>query len=1013
MKELCQQIQECEWMPLLMSRLLEQEEMGATVRILSRFLPQLNVMMVGEQHNPQQEQPQTMDDHQGGGGDENSFTGLKIAIRTFLLLVTSYQSVILVMDDLQWADEATLQVLAFVLQQEQPQENHPHQLFLVGCYRSNEVHKDHALEVALAQLDPQTYTRIPELPNLSLPDVHLLLCERLRMEEAQQLALIVHDKTHGNPFFVLQFLDAMMQRGILTRSILHHGCQWQWDCQRLQAEMDLADNVVGLVMQNMQRLDPGTQHFLHVAACLGNRFDTDIVRRALMSHANNQDLISISKAIRTATKEQLIEKVDRHLYRFSHDRIQQAAYQLVSVEDGVKGVEYHHYQLGVILKDLYYDHATNSSPVEWHLLVGTEQLNLGRQVLLQQQENLSKLDNTMELVHMNIQAARVVKTKSAFIPAVQFLRTAMDLLLLLEDREQSNNANTNLIIEVQLFHAEMELASGNATICKKLLDELLLSTSHGSVVMMSMEDQLEAYSLQIKACERENNHAESCKVARKALQLAGIKAPRFHTGPLKMFWCIAKLNHRLQKHSLDEIVEIPRTDSRFHGLVTDIVAHMSIAFHNLEQMPSFVVTIVLLAELCLRWGPTAASTAAFSVVGSVLVGIGAVERGIQVGRLGLDILNRWNFQESVAELTVAHGYFLMHLRRPLPEMIDVMKRGYQSGMASGRIFHGHICASCSLLIRFILAAHPLSLLAEHCKAITHEMVNYQSMLQYIGLMSLRQLIENLMTRDCPEGSPTATTISFCSRDKATLEGDVIPDFDEHEEKAQLEHGPPRRLTLLFYMMAAYLFGDLDRGRYFAEMLLQGESEFPMMPAMLYPFFRGMIFFDLVISGPRKKKRYYLRLAKKELAQLTQWKKAGFINIVSCQLLLEAKLLSVTTKPPKNLRAVSQAFNQAIVTSSRTGFSLFAAIAHESAADFLWQLDRVQAKLHVEKSLLLMKEWGAVGRVDFLMHKYNFHGETSKMDSFVSGTFLSRRNSLQIASRQHSGMNWIMKEQPEP
>eukprot|EP00797_Seminavis_robusta_P018440 Sro2765_g336640.2 (330) ;mRNA; f:6381-7371 len=223
MKELCQQIQECEWMPLMMSRLLEQEEMGATVRILSRFLPQLNVMMVGEQHNPQETQRQTLDDHQGEGGDENSFTGLKIAIRTFLLLVTSYQSVMLVMDDLQWADEATLQVLSFVLQQ--PQTSHPHQLFLVGCYRSNEVHKDNALEVALAQLDPQAYTRIPELPNLSLEDVNLLLCERLRMEpedsgpaRQQQLALVVHDKTHGNPFFVLQFLDAMMQRGILTKS---------------------------------------------------------------------------------------------------------------------------------------------------------------------------------------------------------------------------------------------------------------------------------------------------------------------------------------------------------------------------------------------------------------------------------------------------------------------------------------------------------------------------------------------------------------------------------------------------------------------------------------------------------------------------------------------------------------------------------------------------------------------------------------------------------------------------
>ena len=91
-----------------------------------------------------------------------------------------------------------------------------------------------------------------------------LRCERAR---AVPLAQLVHEKTGGNPFFVIQFLSALVENGLLFYD--HAGGRWSWDPERIHAQ-GYTDNVVELIVGRLARLRAPTQQALQQLACLGS-----------------------------------------------------------------------------------------------------------------------------------------------------------------------------------------------------------------------------------------------------------------------------------------------------------------------------------------------------------------------------------------------------------------------------------------------------------------------------------------------------------------------------------------------------------------------------------------------------------------------------------------------------------------------------------------------------------------------------------------------------------------------
>jgi predicted ATPase len=163
----------------------------------------------------------------------------------------------LFLDDLQWLDKATLDLLEHLVTHSEVRS-----LLLVGAYRDNEVGPKHPLLRTLEAIR-KADARVHEimLTPLGLDDVGRLISDALHCEpeRARPLAQLLQEKTGGNPFFAIQFLTALAEEGLLAFD--RDAAAWTWDVARIQAKR-YTDNVVDLMAAKLNRLPASTQKAL-------------------------------------------------------------------------------------------------------------------------------------------------------------------------------------------------------------------------------------------------------------------------------------------------------------------------------------------------------------------------------------------------------------------------------------------------------------------------------------------------------------------------------------------------------------------------------------------------------------------------------------------------------------------------------------------------------------------------------------------------------------------------------
>src|SRR5882757_415242 len=227
----------------------------------------------------------------------------------------------LFLDDLQWLDAATLDLLEHLVTHSEVRH-----LLLVGAYRDNEVSPSHPLLRTLETIR-KAGARVQEivLAPLGLDDVGRLIADALHCEpeRARPLAELVQEKTGGNPFFAIQFFRALAEEGLLAFDPVTRA--WQWNMDRIRAK-SYTDNVVDLMVGKLRRFSSTTQEALKQLASLGNV--APIATLALV-HGTTEE--AMHAALWEAVRAGLVFH-QQSTFRFLHDRIQQAAYTLIPDE---------------------------------------------------------------------------------------------------------------------------------------------------------------------------------------------------------------------------------------------------------------------------------------------------------------------------------------------------------------------------------------------------------------------------------------------------------------------------------------------------------------------------------------------------------------------------------------------------------------------------------------------------------------------------------------------------------
>jgi predicted ATPase/signal transduction histidine kinase/GAF domain-containing protein len=243
--------------------------------------------------------------------------------RRFFRAITEEQApLVLFLDDLQWLDTATIELLEHVFVDPELRN-----VLLIGAYRDHAVAPGDPLERAIrAVVAHGRAVHELELMPLSSSDVARLVADSLH-SSPQRVALlseVVGQKTGGSPFFVGQFLAALAEEGLLHFDRRQRS--WGWDLPSIVAR-DYTENLAELVSERLTRLPAPTRTALRVLACLGGGASSDLLCESL-----EQTGAALDELLLPAVDARVVTRTSTG-YSFPHDRLQETAYSLIPEDE--------------------------------------------------------------------------------------------------------------------------------------------------------------------------------------------------------------------------------------------------------------------------------------------------------------------------------------------------------------------------------------------------------------------------------------------------------------------------------------------------------------------------------------------------------------------------------------------------------------------------------------------------------------------------------------------------------
>jgi PAS domain S-box-containing protein len=574
----------------------------------------------------------------------------------------------LFLDDLQWLDAATLDLLEDLLTQ-----SDVGYLLLIGAYRDNEVTRDHLLRRKLDAIIRQIGSRVQEisLTPLTRDFVGQLIADALGSESARAapLAGLVHEKTAGNPFFLMQFLDALAEEGLLAFD--HDQAQWCWDLERIHAK-GFTDNVVDLMVSKLHRLPLETRTAVQQLACLGNRAEIAILSIALGTSEEQ-----VHAALGVAVRLDLIERLPGW-YRFVHDRVQEAAYTLMPDELRAEA----HLRIGRLL--------AAHTPPEKHeeaIFEIVNQLNRGAALI-------TVMEEREQLADLNLVAGKRAKASSAYASALAYLSAGAALLT-----EDGWEGRYGLRFALEFYRAECEFLTGELEAAEQRLGAVWERATN-------VADRAAVTCLLVDLYTTLNQNGRAIAIGLQYLREQGVEwSP--HPTEVEARREYQSVWSRLGRRAIDDLIGLPlMTDSA--ALATmDVLNKMATpALGTDSNLPVLVASRAV--NLSLERGNCDGSCLAYERL-AIVAGarFANYEAASSLGRLGCELVERRGLTRFEA------GTYLLFESRVLPwtkhvkSGRELLRRGLDAATRVGDLIYA--AYGCSNLIRNMLSAgDPLS-----------------------------------------------------------------------------------------------------------------------------------------------------------------------------------------------------------------------------------------------------------------------------------------------------------------
>ncbi|MBF0184665.1 MAG: AAA family ATPase [Magnetococcales bacterium] len=821
------------------------------------------------------------------------------------------------MDDLQWSDNQSLQLLERLV--EAPDLMH----FLLICACRDEDAKKMAPVQAFRQSISRTmaFSHTIHLTPLQPEDVRHLIADSTRYDaqEVEELSAVCIEKTNGNPFFLKQFLLSLYNDGLLH---LENGV-WRWQLSAIR-QQTVTDNVVNLMTDKIRSQSALNQELLKVAACIGHTFDIETLANVLgwskqETAAACQDILEAGFILPFEGEHKLTAYLDspKVSYQFIHDRVYQSAYALLNKRQKTKI----HYKIGKLLQQ-----NIPSAAHSIHLLRATNHLNLSQSLMPSQEK--------YQLAELNLRAGRQAMLSAAHQTAYHYFQSGLSIF-----DQQGWSTHYDLVLQLHNASAHVAYVSGFYHDMPRLVQAV---EAHARSLLDTVYIRRETLIAHTSAMQ----FFAALENGLSLLRLLEEKIPDSEPSEEEVDNAWQRLDGLLGTISAESLLNLPAIGDFQSESVLDVISNIVpvAAIIGSRWMPYLLIAGM---QKIIRSGHSPSSVLIVcDFAGMCLCGIrDDMEAGYQFGQVAMRLLEKSQNEQHRMRLFFMYSSNIRHWHE---HYLNILLPSYKDGIKNG-LDVGDI-ESVSYIIYIYVAqcfffGETLSVAEKQIQEYRNQLITIKSLYLLDFVDIIHQAVLNLM------GNSLTPHLLLGEK------------YNEKEKLAKLIQTGGTTILCNVYialLMLRYLFRQFDDCAALLTqanhnlIALKGSAQVP-----IFLFFEALYYLAVYPEAPPEQQTKWLEKVENNHARLHKWAQHGPMNLEQMLRLLEAERFRVLKK---NAQA-QDAYNKAIALSRQHEFILFEALAFELAGYFYQQQGiNHLTRYHLGEARYAYARWGATAKV---------------------------------------------------
>jgi predicted ATPase/HPt (histidine-containing phosphotransfer) domain-containing protein len=845
--------------------------------------------------------------------------------REFLKVFASAEHpLVIFIDDLQWLDASTPDLLTQLFT-----EGDVNHLLVIGTYRDNEVKDGHLLSLCLRSIRERRPTAIHEIRLEPLPEaaVNELVAETLRGPKLDTAPLthLLYERTEGNPFFVSELLSSLHRAGAFSFHRAHG--RFSYDLVRVQ-EAAVSESVAELMVQRLETLSPACLRALTAAACIGNQFEL-----GLLAELTETSVSEVAAAVWEALVQRIVAPLDAnyrllnaegaggHLegagvrFRFQHDRVHRAAYNLC--EEGTRARL--HLTIGRRLAQ---------RPSEVDVFEVVNHLQLGAALLEPHERKL--------LLELHVQAGEKAERSAAYAIAAQQFQSAISLA------ESGADAGAAQLFEIHRQHVKCTFLCGEVERAA-LHCEQLFSLAHSAL------ERAAVYVLKTQIVEHQGKLLEAVATIRAGLRLFGLDLPEAPADIERGIGeGIAKMQAHLARTPVEELANLP--DLRDAERVMTLSLLFQVIPPAIQTYPPlFVLAELMMFDLALCHGVTEISCKNFVDCGIIQGGIlGDYDVAYRLGQTAFKLLERYRPTPLESSVRFVFGSFVSHFKEPFREGCESLERAARAGLELGDIQHVAY-ATVHRSHRSLFVGTNLA----DCEQEAREAIEFLEGAQAVG-----QLLGMLVT-----------TWSL-ARLRGTESIQSNAGRTEEETLRTLREGGNAQWLFSFgqaQTFVSFLLGDRGEARHWQAFTAEFEpAGVCLFSQPDYHLFRALLLLEPIDEASASDREQAKATLARDLEKLERWAEACPENFAHKRWLLSAEVARAEAKPVGDVLSLYEA----AIAAAGNDFIQFSALTHELQARYLVSVGQARlGRLSMQRAYRLYEAWGAKAKLQRLSREF--------------------------------------------